>query len=239
MAEQQHEQPEGEPVSDPATELPEAAPTSGLDVGHRPVPSAVSGLYNYVEAPERRRRTRNRAKVRLLAIALAGAGGLLVFVVLTAGVAIRMSASEKVVLAERVHALELEKAALSEQLERLTADRDLLLLDRNPGLQRLGLDRNLRVSHDYVRDVLFTRTGKSGGTQYEYRLVFENRESGPVQPKVEILLFDELGIQIGRATVNGADVAGEWLEPGEIRTRDGQLVLVRQSEPTYFLIELP
>ena len=101
-------------------------------------------------------------------------------------------------------------------------------------------DEALAIDNDYIRNVIFTLVRNGSRTIYEYRLVLSNDGLSVIRPKVEIFLFNELGIQIGNAEVQARNATTNidrmTLEPGEVRSYSDTIKMLRKGQPAYFLI---
>ena len=142
--------------------------------------------------------------------------------------------------------LRLQLADSSEQLEykegkvlQLKSEIKELTLNRLPGLTELDYDEVLKVNKQYVKNIVFTRTGKKGTRLYEYKLVLENHNAA-LQPALKILLFDRSGVQVGISELSNKPEQGGIirLDRDEIRTHYAVLQLPYSSEPEYFQIIL-
>lgn len=126
------------------------------------------------------------------------------------------------------------------QLAALTEHRDTLVSGRIPGLRPLQYDEAISVDQAYIRNVIFTLTRSSEATTHEYRIVLHNDSLSVVNPKVKIVLFDAVGIQIGIATLDRAAANSEkdrtLLDPGEVRSYSGMIPVHGTKQPEYFLV---
>ena len=98
----------------------------------------------------------------------------------------------------------------------------------------------LPIGEHRVRDITFSRLRGSEKAAYEYQAVIENRSSEALTPTVTVLLFDRLGIQLGRSQVVATEPKGTRrspaLRPGEIRTFFSVVDLDLDRDPFYFLL---
>ncbi len=127
----------------------------------------------------------------------------------------------------------------SGQIKTLENEIKELTLNRLPGLTGLNYDEVLKVNKQYVKNIVFTRTGKKGSRLYEYKLVLENHESA-LQPALKILLFDRSGVQVGMSELSNKTIHGGIirLDRDEVRTHYAALQLPDSAEPEYFQIIL-
>ena len=192
----------------------------------------------------RRSKTGQRVEKRVqrlqmaMVIAICGC----VLVVLGAGLYIERVRGEKETTYRDALLLERELSVATAALESVTRERDELVNDRIPGLQPLIYDDTIQVGDHYVRNVIFTLTAKDDSPSYEYRVVFSNDSLSTVIPDLQIVLFNELGIQLGSARVPVDSLAiGELsftLEPGEVRTHSGAIELFSHQPPQYFVLQV-
>ena len=103
---------------------------------------------------------------------------------------------------------------------------------RFPHLRQLELDKVLPIHEQYVKNIVFTLVKKDGNSRYEYKLVLENKEPARMLPEVKILLFDELGVQLGMDEIPKQ----EPLSTNETRSRNASVDLVLPGEPRYFYV---
>jgi hypothetical protein len=126
------------------------------------------------------------------------------------------------------------------ELETVREERDTLVQARIPGLLPITFDETITPENTYVRNIIFTMVRNGQKETYEYRLVLQNDTLSVIQPIVEIMLFNDVGIQIGQARVEQkhASVASgrTALDPGEVRSYTAPINLIRNEEPHYFLL---
>ena len=129
------------------------------------------------------------------------------------------------------------------ELETVKNERDVLVQDRIPGLTPLTYDEAINIDNEYARNIIFTlaKTGKKN--IYEYRLVLHNNTLSIARPKAKIILFSDIGIQIGMAQIEQTDASTETdtraaLDPGEVRSYTAAIDLTRNEEPSYFLLDI-
>ncbi len=135
-----------------------------------------------------------------------------------------------------------ELRAAHEELAEATATIDGLVQGRIPNLHPVAFDEVMPMGESYVRNVAFTLLREGDALTYEYKLVLQNETDIMVHPSVELLMFDRLGVQMGRASVGSleegdAAVDAQTLYPGEVRSYAGPLDVTRNVEPAYFLLE--
>lgn len=134
-----------------------------------------------------------------------------------------------------------EIAEARQALEQARADLDALVKGRIPELTPVAFDEVLPIGKAYVRNVAFTLVRAGSDSSYEYKVVLQNETDIMVRPAAEILMFDRLGVQIGRARIGPAPDAGgddpQFLYPGEVRSYAGAMELSRRAEPAYFTVE--
>ncbi len=156
---------------------------------------------------------------------------------------IKMSVTENenldLVLAERKQTQELE--ALRPQVEKLQADIATLTHSRLPDLNLLEFDKVLSLDKDYVKNIVFTVSGKGDEKLYEYKVVMHNGTLNLIHPQVDILFFDHVGIQVGISRL-GVQKDGtptlEMLDRGEIRSFSSKIELNDNAKPEYFRLKI-
>ena len=130
---------------------------------------------------------------------------------------------------------------LATELETVKGERDILVQQRIPGLIPLRYGEVINIDNKYVRNINFT-LAKSGKNEiYEYHLVLDNNTLTVARPKTEIILFNDIGIQIGMAQIEQSDATSEidgrtTLDPGEVRSYTAAIDLIRNEKPSYFLL---
>lgn len=136
----------------------------------------------------------------------------------------------------------LEKAlqAITGELESARSELDTLVRERIPGLQPLSYDEAINVDHELVRNIIFTMVKNGKKRNFEYRLVLHNDTLSVIRPEIEVLLFNDIGIQIGATRVDYTDAtddsARSALDPGEVRSYTSSIDLMRDENPRYFLL---
>ena len=147
---------------------------------------------------------------------------------------------EQMLLQLRKH--EKTLAVTSRELETVKKERDALVQKRIPGLLPLTYDQTINVDNQYIRNIIFTQVKNGKKKSYEYRLVVHNDSLSVIHPEIQILLFNDVGIQIGAATVEFRDpstgIVHPVLDPGEVRSHTAVIKLLRDAEPRYFLLDI-
>lgn len=185
------------------------------------------------------RRTR---LIQILGIALA----LSLLINLLMAIALASYARKASLLSGIGSGLRLELASTTEQSEHKTkriktleSEIQALTLNRLPGLINLNFDEVIEVDKHYVKNIVFTRTGKKGHHLYEYKVVLENHNAA-LQPALKILLFDRSGVQVGMSSLSNKTEQGgiARLDQDEVRTHYSVVQLPDSSEPEYFQVIL-
>ncbi len=120
------------------------------------------------------------------------------------------------------------------ELEAARAELALLVAGRIPGLLALELEQVIPIGNGYVRNAIFTRVEEAGVPGYEYQLLLKNDSDVMAQPLVDLVIFDRVGVEIGRAQVGGTGPDEKPLFPGASRSYSGALALLPGSEPAWF-----
>ena len=132
-----------------------------------------------------------------------------------------------------------QTASKAVQIKTLKHEIKELTLNRLPGLIKLNYDKVLSVDKQYVKNIVFTRTGKNGIHLYEFKVVLENHDSA-LQPALKVILFDRNGVQVGMSELNSKAEFGTVLrlDQDEVRSHYAVVQLPGDAEPEYFQVLL-
>ena len=179
----------------------------------------------------RRSDSRSKKRIQWLERSLFGSSCLLLLSLIVGGFAIRNGVSERDRLRTELTVAESVLLTTTAELERLHEQTADMVIGRIPNLVALEFDRVVSFADSTVRNVIFTEVRKSGKRGYEYHAVLHNRGSASVTPSPRVLLFDEMGIQIGVGDI----MLGE-LAPNEVTSHTGIVDLVSDETPQYFAV---
>jgi hypothetical protein len=129
------------------------------------------------------------------------------------------------------------------ELEKLRTDLNALVRGKLPSLRELRYDRVLSLDEGYLKNITFTEIINRDSREHEYKLVVQNNTPSMLWPEVQLLVFNELGIQIGRAEIGtrhpNALKAGS-LGVGEVRSYSAAILFTDKSAtPAYFMVRMP
>ncbi len=129
------------------------------------------------------------------------------------------------------------------ELQKLRTDLDELIRGKLPRLRKLEYDRVLSLDDQYLKNITFTETVNRDSRGYEYKVVVQNNTRAPLWPEMRLLIFSELGIQIGNAEIGtrhpNALKSGS-LSVGEVRSYAAAIDLAdKTATPAYFMIRIP
>jgi len=145
-------------------------------------------------------------------------------------------------LEQSIDRLRLKLTENSSLSQKLLEDMNSMVESRLPGLRKLQFDTVIPLSESYVKNVIFAISKDGDETSYEYRFVFFNPKITPVFPRLKLHMFDNRGLEVGSANVTTTGKASEGrvrsLGPGEIRSYNGAVGLIENTEPSYFLLEI-
>lgn len=129
-------------------------------------------------------------------------------------------------------------AEMKEKIVRMESEVANLVESRLPHLKELVFDEVIPIDGQFVKNIVFTLTGKNDKKLYEYKAVFENSSSQRIEPMVSIIFFDRLGIQIGRSDIGGdlSETGSNFLEEGETRSYYNKIQFPSTSTPHYFMV---
>jgi hypothetical protein len=132
-------------------------------------------------------------------------------------------------------------AEIEPELNKMRQEIADLTLSRLPALKKLDYDTVIPIEQYYVKNIVFTLSGRGEQKNYEYKLVMNNRELTAVHPTVKILFFDRVGIQVGLSQI-GVDKEGvptlDVLERGEIKSYSSSITLAEDAKPEYFFVQV-
>jgi len=135
-----------------------------------------------------------------------------------------------------------ELAKAREKITQMSNDMRALLSNRIPGITELVTNRQVELNDKYFKNITFVRSGVGTSQTIEFSAVLENQTPDPVLPQVDIVLFDELGLQTGAARLDKSQtvtpVTMSELQPGETRTYSGRITLQRQTPSKYFVVDV-
>jgi hypothetical protein len=217
------------------------------------VPTSHTSSISSIEPAKRREHTPSRRRsrssyrhantVKQYRLLLAGISILFLVILIFSGLQAARKSSEHHQAILDLRKQEVLTKNLTEELGTIKNERDILVQERIPGLIPLTYDAAINIDNEYVRNIIFTlaKTGKKN--IYEYRLVLHNNTLSIVRPKARIILFSDIGIQIGMAQVEQHDAttktgARTALDPGEVRSYTAAIDLVLNEEPSYFLLDI-
>jgi hypothetical protein len=134
----------------------------------------------------------------------------------------------------RLQASDARATRLRDELEGLRSELEVLVRDRLPGLDKLIFDREIAINTEYVRHLKFMTPEAEQGP-YRLRMVLHNRSPTYVEPNVQVMLFDRVGLQIG-----GADLAmnDAILIPDEVRAVEAEIDPLAERTPVYYLLRI-
>ena len=183
---------------------------------------------------------RCEAKIRRYKYLLAGISTLFLLTYMFTLFHINRKSTENERLLLEFRKQEVAMNAVTHDLETIRKDMDALVQDRIPGLLPIKYDEAITINDQYIRNIIFTQVKNGKKRNYEYRLVMHNNTLSVIRPAVEILLFNDIGIQIGVTQVKYTDASAgtehSVLDPGEVRSYTASIDLIRDEEPSYFLL---
>jgi hypothetical protein len=175
---------------------------------------------------------RRKSQRLMLAVALGITVLLLILVIIFSATRIGSLTAESNALHAELFQTKQELAKAVPALDQARKELAGLAKGRLPHLQPLVPDKVIDLGNSYVKNVVFTVLHKNGETQYEYRVVMENKGEITVHPDARIFVFDQRGIQVGMAEI--ADHLD--LLPGESRAYSSVVDRFLDEEPRYFYL---
>jgi len=216
------------------------------------VPTSQTNTVSRIEPARRREQKSSRhsrasyryaAKVRSYQLLLAGISILFLIILIFSWLHLAGKSSEQHQAILDLRKQEVLVKNLAGELETVKNERDILVQERIPGLIPMTYDEAISIDNEYVRNVIFTLAKTGNNNIYEYRLVLHNNTLSIARPKARIILFNDIGIQIGMAQIEQTDASTETdarasLDPGEVRSYTAAIDLIRDEEPSYFLLDI-
>lgn len=140
------------------------------------------------------------------------------------------------------HALQNEVRSLNNQLDELAEQKQAhearftaLLTNRLPGLAKMHFDKVIPLQQAHLRHIQFTKITRDGEQLYEVRLVLENTTSQPLDILAEVFLFDDSGVELVSARLEGEE-GPLVLAKGETRPVNVEVQPARAGEPEFFMV---
>lgn len=129
------------------------------------------------------------------------------------------------------------------ELQKLRVDLEELIRGKLPRLRKLEYDQVLSLDDQYLKNITFTEIVNRDSRNHEYKLVVQNNTSAPLWPEIQLLVFNELGIQVGSAEIGTRQpnaLKASSLGVGEVRSYTASIDLAdEETTPTYFMIRFP
>jgi hypothetical protein len=109
--------------------------------------------------------------------------------------------------------------------------------ERASVLRPLELGRVIQLAQKNLRDIRFSAAGDGLDVVYEFTLVLENRQAQPVDPRIEITLYDaQMGEMVMVSLTKGSGLDRN-LSPYETRAELGRFSLrAGDPEPRFFRV---
>lgn len=172
---------------------------------------------------------------------LASTIGLVVLCFILGGWAFKATSNHRSAL----HSRYLESAALAEakaQLKTTRGELATLIEGRIPNLHVFKADEVIPIEQSYLRNISFTEMRKNDIPVYEYKLVTHNETDIMLTPRATILMFDELGVEIGRSSVpphmSDGPVTDHTLYPDEVQSYAAAIEIAPEASPSYFKLDV-
>lgn len=208
---------------------PDALEQVQPDAGGDPRPRAA--------AHSRRRRSHHRRRRGQHIALILGLGALLLLtLVLTLFGALKINSltATNDLLQARLQQAEQQVIDMRKDINRTESLLAAAVEGRFPQLRRLEFDQVLPIHEAGVKNILFTLIKKSETNLYEYKIVMENDTETLSVPDITVLLFSELGVQLGVDKVPKQ----EPLLRGEARSYSAVVDLLLSGEPRYFYVTI-
>lgn len=177
------------------------------------------------------RRRKLILKILIVLIVLAGAVGAWL-----AKVKIDKSDKQVRIANAEMAKLRASTAAMESEVEALRQQMNGVVQGRVPGLNKLVFNEVIRLDEKYLESVIFTVSKKGDSKNYQFKLGLNNTTGTVVEPRVQLYLFDQVGLQIGFGDTKG--VGDSVLITDEQRFFDGDIQLTLAGEPIYYMVKV-
>lgn len=134
---------------------------------------------------------------------------------------------------EQIAGLNEQLSAAKTALEESRVAVESLVQGRIPGLLPFRIDESISVDTPFVSELSF-KPAAPPTFGHEVKLVVENDSSSPIRPAMSVILFDDVGIQLGKAQL--MDGILDELRVDEVRSFFATLEITAGSVPRYFLL---
>jgi hypothetical protein len=186
----------------------------------------------------------SRRKLRQLRLVIAGLLSVIVVGAIAAMLGYAQYTRLKGELEDRSIALRRAETDLARARERLTDmnnDLRVLLANRIPGITQVRFGEPAAVNNRYVKNLTLLQPIAGDNRTINFNAILENERPDPVLPQATIMLFDEVGLEIGSVTLEkqqaGSAVTIPELLPGETRQYSGTIHVKRPVPARYFLVD--
>jgi len=180
---------------------------------------------------------------RLLLLWIIGLALVAFFTVLFLGTQFYSLNRENQELRARLAHAEDELTKVTPELEKLRIDLEQLVRGRLPRLRELKYDQVLPLDQGYLKNVTFTEITNRNNRIHEYKLVVQNNTSATLWPEIQLLVFNEIGIQVGGSEIGTHHpnaLKASSLDIGEARSYSAAIQLIdKEAAPAYFMIRIP
>lgn len=159
-------------------------------------------------------------------------------IILTLCIQIRLYSTELERIKEAGSSRSKEIEEMRNRMAELEVEIGDLVQSRIPSLKELAFDQVIEIDHRYVKNIVFTVTGKNGRKRFEYKTVLENTGIDAIEPKAKVIFFNRMGIQIGQAVIDNDEPGSDkgLLDPGEGRSYYNFVQFAESLLPRYFRV---
>jgi len=128
---------------------------------------------------------------------------------------------------------------LRSQIGKLREDVAKKVYTRLPNLHPIVFDQVIPVESDQVKNIMFSESGIGEERFTEYRIVLYNTSPIVVRTRIDLMLFNQAGVQVGRARIGGTQDTPFTivLDPSEVRSYSDKIEIEEEHiTPIYFMM---
>lgn len=133
---------------------------------------------------------------------------------------------------------EAERATLTAQIAEMTEQIAKQVYNRLPELRQMVFDKVIPIDSGMAKNIVFVEAGLGERKTTEYRIVVQNLTPAQIRNHLELLLFNQAGVQTGRSVVAGNELGPSpiVLDASEIRSYSDKVRLDEDRNPPFYFM---